>query len=80
MELYIHAVVSLPERPVKELKDFSRITLSPGETKTVQFALSREKLEAYDLDMKRVVQPGDFEIMVGGSSTDLLSDTLTVRK
>jgi beta-glucosidase len=80
IQLYIHAVVSLPTRPVKELKDFARITLNPGETKTVQFTLTREKLEAYDLDMKRVVQPGDFEIMVGGSSTDLLKNILTIKK
>jgi len=80
IQLYIHAVVSLPTRPVKELKDFARITLNPGETKTVQFTLTREKLEAYDLDMKRVVRPGDFEIMVGGNSTELLTDILKIKK
>ncbi len=80
VQLYIHDVVSLPTRPVKELKDFTRITLNPGETKKVEFIITREKLEAYDLDMKRVVQPGDFEIMVGGSSTDLIKGILKIRK
>lgn len=79
VQLYIHDVISLPTRPVKELKDFTRITLNPGETRTVRFTVTREKLEAFDLTMKRVVQPGDFEIMVGKSSADLLKDTLTVQ-
>jgi beta-glucosidase len=79
VQLYIHDLVSFPTRPVKELKDFARITLKPGETKTIKFNITPEKLEALDLDMKRVVQPGDFEIMVGKSSVDFLKGTLTVK-
>jgi beta-glucosidase len=79
VQLYIRDVVSLPTRPVKELKDFSRISLQPGETKTVKFVITPEKLEALDLNMKRVVQPGDFEIMVGKNSVDVLKDTLRVQ-
>ncbi|MDZ7288358.1 MAG: glycoside hydrolase family 3 C-terminal domain-containing protein [candidate division KSB1 bacterium] len=79
VQLYIHDVISLPTRPVKELKDFARITLNPGETKTVKFTFAPEKLEAFDLDMKRVVQPGEFEIMVGKNSVEVLMDTLTVK-
>jgi len=78
VQLYIHDLVSLPTRPVKELKDFARITLNPGETRTVKFLVTPDKLESYDLEMKRVVQPGDFEIMVGKNSMDLLTDTLKV--
>ncbi len=78
VQLYIHAVVSLPTRPVEELKDFKRITLEPGETRTVTFALTPDKLEAFDLQMKRRVQPGDFEILVGKSSVDVLKSTLRV--
>ncbi|MEJ2077797.1 MAG: fibronectin type III-like domain-contianing protein, partial [Acidobacteriota bacterium] len=63
----------------KELKDFARVTLQPGESKVLHFALDREKLESVGMDMKRVVQPGDFEIMVGGNSADLLKTRLTVR-
>ncbi len=78
VELYIHAVVSLPVRPVEELKDFARITLESGETRTVVFNLTPDKLEALDLGMKRVVQPGDFEILVGRSSADTLKGSLRV--
>jgi beta-glucosidase len=79
VQLYIHDLISLPTRPVMELKDFARVTLSPGETKTVIFTLTPEKLAALGLDMKPVVSPGEFEIMVGRSSVDLLKATLTVR-
>ncbi len=78
VQLYIHDLVSLPTRPVKELKDFCRITLNPGETKTVKFIITPDKLEAYDLEIKRVVQPGDFEIMVGKNTMELLTDTLKI--
>lgn len=78
VQLYIHAVVSLPTRPVKELKDFARITLNPGETRKVTFMLTPDKLAAVGLNMKRTVQPGDFEVMVGKSSVDLLTAMLHV--
>ncbi len=78
VQLYIHAVTSVPTRPVKELKDFARITLAAGETRKVNFELTPDKLESFDLDMKRRVQPGDFEIMVGKSSVDVLKGTLRV--
>ena len=79
VQLYIHDIISLPTRPIKELKDFARITLNPGERKTVKFTITPEKLEAFDLNMKRVVQPGDFEIIVGKSSAEVLMDTLKVQ-
>ena len=79
VQLYIHDLVSFPTRPVQELKDFTRITLNPQETKTVKFTITPEKLEALDLNMKRVVQPGAFEIMVGKSSVEVLRDTLIVQ-
>jgi beta-glucosidase len=78
VQLYIHAVVSMPVRPVEELKDFQRVTLNPGETRSVTFTLTPDKLEAYDLAMHRNVQPGDFEVLVGKSSADVLKAVLTV--
>ena len=78
VQLYLHAVASLPTRPVKELKDFARITLNPGETRTVTFELTPDKLESFDLAMKRTVRPGEFEILVGKSSMDLLKGILRV--
>jgi beta-glucosidase len=80
VQLYIRDVVSLPTRPVKELKDFARITLRPGEIRTVTFTLTPEKLEAFGMDMKRTVQPGDFEIMVGRNSEDVLKERVKVRE
>jgi beta-glucosidase len=78
VQLYIHDLVSLPTRPVQQLKDFSRVSLQPGESQTLEFLLTPEKLEALNLQMEREVQPGDFAIMVGRSSVDYLTDTLNV--
>jgi beta-glucosidase len=64
------------------LKGFERISLEPGETKTVEIEITRESLAFYDINMKYAVEPGDFEIMVGNSSrdTDLQKVVLTVEK
>jgi beta-glucosidase len=78
VQLYIHAVVSVPVRPVEELKDFARVALDPGETRTVTFQLTPEKLASVDLAMHRTVQPGDFEVLVGTSSVDVLKGALRV--
>lgn len=80
VQLYIHDLVSAVTRPVKELKDFSRIHLARGETKTVSFRINEDKLQYYGIDMKRVVEPGEFEVQVGKSSTDYLSDKFDVTK
>jgi beta-glucosidase len=55
------------------------VTLAPGESRTVTFTLTPEKLAALGMDMKPVVQPGEFEVLVGRSSVDNLKTTLTVR-
>jgi beta-glucosidase len=68
VQLYIHDLVSTLTRPVKELKDFARISLNAGETKTVSFKITGDKLKYLDENMKEIVEPGEFEIMVGGSS------------
>jgi beta-glucosidase len=68
VQLYIRDLVSSVTRPIIELKDFKRIALQPGETKTVEFTITPDKLWFYDLNMKRVVEPGMFDIMVGPSS------------
>jgi beta-glucosidase len=79
VQLYIHDKISSVTRPIKELKDFARITLVPGETKTVTFSITPDKLEFFNIDMKRIVEPGDFEIMVGKSSVDYLEGNLRVK-
>jgi beta-glucosidase len=70
VQMYIRDKVSSVTRPVKELKGFKRITLAPGQTETVTLAITPEHLSFYDINMKYVVEPGDFEIMVGNSSRD----------
>lgn len=68
VQMYIRDLVSSVTRPVMELKDFKRISLAPGESKTVQFVITPDKLSFLDLNMKEVVEPGSFDIMVGTSS------------
>jgi beta-glucosidase len=70
VQLYIRQDNTIPTRPVKELRDFARVPLEPGETETVQLRLTREKLGQYLADGTFVVQPGPFQIMVGLSSRD----------
>jgi beta-glucosidase len=80
VQLYIRDKVSSVTRPVKELKGFKRISLKPKETKTVTLELTPEQLAFHNIDMKYVVEPGEFEIMAGNSSRDedLLRTTLVV--
>jgi beta-glucosidase len=79
VELYIHETVSMPVRPVEELKDFRRVSLAPGEKRTVSFSLTPDKLEAYDIAMKRRVPSGDYEVLVGASSVDTAKAALRVQ-
>jgi beta-glucosidase len=74
-QLYIHQKIADVTQPVMQLKGFQRITLKPGETKTVEFTITPETLSILNIDMHRVVEPGDFELMVGPSS----DKTSTVR-
>ncbi len=78
VQLYIRDEVSSVTRPVKEMRGFRRITLDPGQTKTVDFSLGFDELSFLNRDMHRVVEPGTFKIMVGGNSVDLIETTLTV--
>jgi len=71
VQLYIHDLVATVTRPRKELKGFQRITLKPGERKKLTFALPVELLSYHDRDMNLVVEPGEFEVMVGASSEDI---------
>ena len=70
-QLYINDVISSVSTPVKELRGFTKISLEPGETKTVKFNILPEDLSLFDVNMKEVVEPGTFEVMVGSSSEDI---------
>jgi len=63
--------VSSTTRPEKELKDFVKIYLNPGESKTVTFMVTPDKLDYYNLDLNKVIEPGEFDVMVGPNSEEL---------
>ncbi|HSB29642.1 MAG TPA: fibronectin type III-like domain-contianing protein, partial [Pyrinomonadaceae bacterium] len=79
VQMYIRDLVSSVTRPVKELKGFQKLFLNPGETKTVAIEITPESLAFYDINLKYVVEPGDFEIMVGNSSRDSDLHKVTLR-
>jgi beta-glucosidase len=79
VQLYIRDEVSSVTRPVKELRGFLRITLEPGQTRKVEFALGPDELSFLNLEMQRVVEPGSFKVMAGGNSVDLIETTLNVK-
>jgi beta-glucosidase len=70
VQVYIRDLVSSVTRPVKELKGFQKVTLQAGETKTIALEITPELLAFYDVNMKYVVEPGTFAILVGNSSRD----------
>jgi beta-glucosidase len=78
IQLYIHDKVSSVTRPIMELKDFARITLNPGESKKVEFTITPDRLQFYNLEMKRVVEPGEFEVLIGPASDKLTGITFSV--
>jgi len=82
VQLYIRDVVSSATRPVKELKAFKKVWLKPGERTTVTLDVTPGSLAFFDADMKYLVEPGDFVVMVGSSSrdTDLTKLTLQVTR
>jgi beta-glucosidase len=78
VQLYVHQLVGSVTRPVKELKAFERVSIAAGETKTVTFTLTPETFRMWNIDMRRVVEPGAFEIMVGPNSVDLKTTLLHI--
>lgn len=78
VQMYIRDDFSSVTRPVKELKGFKKIWLEPGQTQTVTFTINSELLSFYDSNMKWVVEPGNFTIMVGTSSDNKGSIKLEV--
>lgn len=71
VQLYLRDKVGSVVRPVKELKDFKKLSLQPGEKKTIRFVISREKLSFYNAKLKWDAEPGDFDLMIGSSSADI---------
>lgn len=81
VQLYIRDMLSSVARPVMELKGFQRVHLKAGESKTISFTINPEMLSILDSQLNKVVEPGEFRIMVGCSARDTrLKETLTVIK
>jgi beta-glucosidase len=79
VQVYVHDTVASVAVPVKQLCGFERIHLEPGEAKAVSFTLDEAHLSLWNADMQHVVEPGEFEVMVGSSSEDIrLNGAFTV--
>jgi beta-glucosidase len=85
VQLYLRDDAASVARPVRALKGFYRLTLTPGETRTVTLSLRPDDLALYDLTMRKVVEPGGFTVFVGGSSAaeleghfQMVGDTLVL--
>jgi beta-glucosidase len=79
VQMYIRDRVSSVTRPIKELKGFKKLSLLPGEKLVVDLEITPESLAFYDIDMRYVVEPGEFTIMVGTSSRDCDLHAVTLR-
>jgi beta-glucosidase len=71
VQLYVRDMIGSVTTPVLSLKGFNRITLEPGESGVVNFKIGAEELSLWNREMKRVVEPGEFSIMIGSSSEDI---------
>jgi len=81
VQLYLRDKVGSIARPVKDLKDFRKIQLNAGESKTIKFIIDKEKLSFYNQQLKWVAEPGEFDLMIGASSDDIrLKDSFDLIK
>ncbi|WP_324675878.1 glycoside hydrolase family 3 N-terminal domain-containing protein [Hymenobacter sp. GOD-10R] len=71
VQLYLRDPVASIARPLKELKDFQKVLLKPGENKTITFRINKEKLAFYNQQLEWVAEPGDFNLMIGSASNDI---------
>jgi beta-glucosidase len=78
VQLYVRDQISSVTRPVKELKGFQRITLAPGAAQTIEFEITPDQLAFLDQQMERRVEPGVFDLMIGGSSAQVQTVQLEV--
>lgn len=80
VQLYIRDLVGTSTRPVKELKGFRRVALKAGESKDVTFTIDASLLKYYNYDLQYVCEPGDFDVMIGGSSDAVKTARFTLEK
>jgi len=80
IQVYINDVISSVATPVKQLKGFKKVEINPSETKTVVFEIPYSELGLWDRNMKYIIEPGEFEIMVGSSSEDIILNKIITIK
>jgi beta-glucosidase len=80
VQLYIKDIIGSVVRPQKELKNFQKISLDAGETKTISFVITPDMLAFTGVEMTQVVEPGDYQVMIGGSSDDLIIKSFQLKK
>ena len=78
VQLYIRDLVGSVTRPVKELKGFEKIFIKAGESKNVSFKITPELLKFYNYNLEYVFEKGDFDVMIGGNSSDVKSARFTL--
>lgn len=78
VQLYLRDKVGSVARPLKELKDWQKVSLAPGESRTVRFAITEEMLRFYTRDMRYQSEPGEFTVMVGPNSSDVQGADFTL--
>lgn len=71
VQLYLKDKFGSVVRPVLELRDFQKVKLNAGETKTIEFTIDKEKLSFYNDKLEWTAEPGDFEVLIGASSADI---------
>ncbi|MFH6995199.1 glycoside hydrolase family 3 N-terminal domain-containing protein [Flavobacterium sp. FlaQc-48] len=71
VQLYLKDKFGSVVRPVLELRDFQKVKLNAGESKTIEFTIDKEKLSFYNNKLEWTAEPGDFEVMIGASSADI---------
>jgi beta-glucosidase len=79
VQLYLRDIVGSVTRPVKELKKFTKVMLGPSETKEISFTLMEEDLKFYDYQLNWTSEPGQFKVMVGGNSSEVLKATFQLK-
>ncbi|WP_256862563.1 fibronectin type III-like domain-contianing protein [Microbispora sp. GKU 823] len=71
VQLYLHDVLAQVTRPVRQLAGFARVRLEPGESARATFAVHADRTAFTGRDLRRIVEPGDIEVFVGTSASDL---------
>lgn len=79
VQLYIHDKIRSITPPVKELKGYRRVALKAGESKVVQFTIDSQLLKFYNSELQFVAEPGEFEVMIGGSSDSVKKAVFTLK-